>query len=456
LVIFIRFIFAIVTPSPTQPYYIISIPVFRYPVGGVVAMGEYHVRGGNRLAGALCINGGKNAVLPILAATVLNGGTSVIHNCPMISDTIVSIKMLEAIGCKVTIENSTVTVDSASASSYELPKDLAKEMRSSIIFLGGTLGRFAKAKISHPGGCNLGVRPIDLHKKALKALGTEVIEEHGLITCTAERLIGTTINLDFPSVGATENIMLAASKSEGATVITNAAQEPEIADLAGFLNSMGADVRGAGTREVVITGVSRLHDAEYRVMPDRIVAGTYLVAAAITGGEIELTDIITDHLEPVLSKLEETGCIIRKARASIRLTAPKKLQPIAQMRTLPHPGFPTDMQPQMMALLSLAAGTSVITETVFEARTKHISELMRMGADIILSADGRTSVVKGVNHLEGTSVEAHDLRGGAALILAGLAAEGKTVITNSIHVQRGYEKIEYDLALLGAEISYWE
>ena len=260
--------------------------------------------------------------------------------------------------------------------------------------------------------------------------------------------------MDFPSVGATENIMLVAAKAKGTTVITNAAREPEIADLAGFLNGMGANIRGAGTGKVVITGVSRLNAAEYRVMPDRIVAGTYLTAAAITGGEIELIDVVTEHLEPILSKLEETGCEIKKTKDKVMLVAPEKLKPIAQMRTLPHPGFPTDMQAQMMALLSLAAGTSVITETVFEARTKHIAELMRMGADIILSPDGRTSVIKGIKRLEGASVEATDLRGGAALILAGLAAEGKTVITNSEHVQRGYESIEKDLTLLGADISY--
>ena len=419
-------------------------------------MGEYHVQGGNRLAGSLRIGGAKNAVLPILAATVLNGGKSVVHNCPLIADTFVSIKMLEAIGCKVTLDGSTVIVDSAPAFLNEAPEGLAKEMRSSVIFLGGMLGRFGKATISYPGGCNLGLRPIDLHKKAFRALGAKVTEEHGFITCKAKRLKGAAINLDFPSVGATENIMLAAVLAEGVTVITNAAREPEIADLAEFLNGMGADVRGAGTGKVVITGVGRLHDVGYRVMPDRIVAGTYLVAAAITGGEIELKDVVTEHLEPVLPKLEEMGCEVKKTPDTVKLTAPEKLKPIAQMWTLPHPGFPTDMQPQMMALLTLAAGTSVVIETVFESRTKHIPELIRMGADIILSPDGRTSVIKGVKRLEGATVEATDLRGGAALILAGLAAEGKTVITNSGHVRRGYEEIEKDLAALGADIRYCE
>ncbi|MCL2699636.1 MAG: UDP-N-acetylglucosamine 1-carboxyvinyltransferase [Defluviitaleaceae bacterium] len=303
-------------------------------------MGEYHVRGGNRLTGALRIGGAKNAVLPILASTVLSGGKSVIHNCPLIADTFVTIEVLEAIGCKVTLEKSTVTVDSAPAFRYELPEEQVKKMRSSIIFLGGTLGRFGRARIGYPGGCNLGLRPIDLHLRGLKALGAEITEEHGFITCAANRLKGAAVNLDFPSVGATENIMIAAAAAEGTTVITNAAREPEIADLAGFLNSMGASVTGAGTGRVVITGVSRLHDAEYRVMPDRIVAGTYLTAAAITGGQIELTDVVTEHLEPILSKLEEAGCETRKTKDTVQLTAPGRLKPIAQMRTLPHPGFP--------------------------------------------------------------------------------------------------------------------
>jgi UDP-N-acetylglucosamine 1-carboxyvinyltransferase len=374
----------------------------------------------------------------------------------MIADTYVSIKMLEAIGCKVTTHGSTITVDSAPARMHEAPENLAKEMRSSFIFLGGLLGRFGKARISYPGGCNLGLRPIDLHKKAFRTLGARVTEEHGFITCRAKRIKGTAVNLDFPSVGATENIMLAAVGAEGTTIITNAAREPEIADLAGFLNNMGADIRGAGTGRVVISGKGRLGDVEYTVMPDRIVAGTYLTAAAITGGKIELKDVVTGHLEPILSKLEEAGCELKKMRSSVQLTAPEKLRPVVQMRTLPHPGFPTDMQPQMMALLSLAAGTSVITETVFESRTKHIPELTRMGADIILSQDGRTSVIKGVKRLEGAKVKATDLRGGAALILAGLAADGRTVITNSGYVRRGYESIERDLTQLGADIKYTE
>jgi UDP-N-acetylglucosamine 1-carboxyvinyltransferase len=419
-------------------------------------MGEFHVRGGHSLTGALRIGGAKNAVLPILASTLLSGGKSTVQNCPLIADTAVTIDILEALGCKVTRDKSTITVDSSTAFGNSLPDAPVQKMRSSIIFLGAALGRFKEARICYPGGCDLGLRPIDLHLKSLRALGAEITEEHGFITCTARRLLGTEINLDFPSVGATENIMIAAATAEGTTVITNAAREPEISDLAGFLNSMGADITGTGTGKVVITGVNRLHETEYRIMPDRIVAGTYLAAAAITGGQLELTDIVTEHLEPILSKFEEMGNEIQKARTTVRLTAPARLKPIAHMRTLPHPGFPTDMQAQIMALTALADGTSVITETVFESRTKHIPELVRMGADIICPPDGRTSIVKGVTRLEGATVAANDLRGGAALILAGLAADGKTTVTNASHILRGYEGIEKQLVMLGADIKYVE
>ena len=419
------------------------------------SLGEYHITGGRRLCGSLKVYGGKNAILPILAATVLNGDISVIHNCPRISDTFIAIDILKALGCKVIFEGDTITVDSKLADNYCVPEEFVRQMRSSIIFLGGVLGRFKQVVISFPGGCELGARPIDLHLKGIRRLGAEITEEHGFIKVQASRLEGTRINLDFPSVGATENIMLAAVLAEGVTVISNAAKEPEIVDMQNFLLAMGANVMGAGTDTITIKGVKKLHGATFAVMPDRIVAGTYLVAAAITEGRILLENAVNEHMYPITSKLSEAGCTIRTDGSRLLLEAPERLHAIERLRTGPHPGFPTDMQPQLMALLSVANGTSIVEETVFESRNKHISELMRMGANIILLQDGMTSVIKGVNELEGTSVTGRDLRGGAALILAGLAAKGKTIVTNSEFVERGYVHIEEDLRALGADISFF-
>lgn len=417
-------------------------------------MGEYHIHGGKRLSGDIRITGGKNAVLPILASAVLNNGKSVIHNCPLISDTFISKELLEAIGCKVQMEGSTMVIDSSSANRSDVPEQLVSEMRSSIIFMGGLLGRFNKAKISYPGGCELGQRPINLHLKALRAMGASITEEHGFILCRASRLRGTRISLDFPSVGASQNIMLAAVLADGETIISNAAREPEMLDMQRFLNGMGADITGAGTDTIRIYGVQKLRDVEHTIMPDRIVAGTYLTAAAITKGEIRVTDIEPEHLYPITSKLSEAGCLIRYGKKEIHLKGPEKIKPIEHLQTHPHPGFPTDMQPQIMTLLSLAEGTSIITETIFESRNKHVAELARMGADITLSRDGTTAFIKGVQRLNSSVVRAMDLRGGAALILAGLSAEGLTVVKDSRHVERGYEKIESALKSLGADIQY--
>ena len=408
----------------------------------VLLLGEYHITGGRKLGGSIKICGGKNAVLPILACTVLNEGISIIHNCPRISDTFIAIDILKALGCKVDFEGDTITVNSKLADNYSVPEEFVREMRSSIIFLGGVLGRFKQVIISFPGGCELGARPIDLHLKGIRRLGASITEEHGFIIAKANKLEGTRINLDFPSVGATENIMLAAVLAEGITIISNVAKEPEIVDMQNFLRAMGADIKGAGTDTVIIKGVKKLHNAEFSIMPDRIVAGTYLTAAAITGGSIVLENAVNEHMYPIISKLMETGCKIRVEEGVLLLESPKELKAIERLRTGPHPGFPTDMQPQLMALLSVAKGTSIVEETVFESRNKHISELMRMGANIILLQDGMTSVIKGINKLEGTSVEAKDLRGGAALILAGLVAKGKTIVTNSNFVERGYVHIE--------------
>jgi UDP-N-acetylglucosamine 1-carboxyvinyltransferase len=362
--------------------------------------------------------------------------------------------MLKALGCIVTYDGDTLTVNSATAGTFEAPENLVRERRSAFIFLGGILAKFGKAKISYPGGCELGARPIDLHLMALRKLGATITEDHGFILCEANKLTGAEIHLDFPSVGATENAMLSAVFAEGVTVINNAAREPEIEDLQKFLKCMGAKVKGAGTSRIVIQGVDKLHDAEHSVMPDRIVAGTFLTAAAITGGKIRLTAIEPEHLRPITSRLKEAGCSVRFQHDSVYLEAPPVIRPITVLKTGPHPGFPTDMQPQLMALLTKANGVSMICETVFESRNRHIPELARMGADITLSHDGSTSVIRGVEKLKGAVVESKDLRGGAALILAGLAAEGHTTVKNSSHVERGYESIEKGLSDLGAAITF--
>lgn len=420
-------------------------------------MGEFHIVGGNKIEGELNITGGKNAILPILASVVLSGKESIIKNCPNISDTYVASEILKSIGCSVNFQNNVLVVNSKDANNYNVPENLVSEMRSSIIFMGGVIGRFKKCKISYPGGCELGARPIDIHLKGLKALGVEIKEEMGFILCQTNELIGNRINLDFPSVGATENIMLAAVLAKGETIITNCAREPEIVDLQNFLNSMGGKITGAGTDRISITGVTSLNNTEYTVMPDRIVAGTYLIAAGITNGEITLNNVNINHMIPITSVIKETGCIITEYSNDniITIKGTDKIKPIEKIRTLPHPGFPTDMQPQLMTLLGLAQGTSVLVETVFESRNKHISELIKMGGDILLSPDGMTFIIKGVEKYHGAVVSSKDLRGGAALILAGLSAKGKTVVRNSKHIERGYASICEDLKTLGANIEFY-
>jgi UDP-N-acetylglucosamine 1-carboxyvinyltransferase len=413
-------------------------------------MGKYYISGGKKLNGETTIDGAKNAVLPILAATVLNSSINCIHNCPKILDSKIMVEILTAVGCKVICEGNTIIVDSSFANSYEVPEKPVKEMRSSIIFLGSMIGRFKKAIVTYPGGCELGPRPIDLHLKALKQMGILINESNGFIVCEAKEIIGTNINLDFPSVGATENIMLAAVLAKGRTIINNAAKEPEIVDLQNFLLAMGAKVYGAGTDRIFIDGVEKLHEVEYSVMPDRIVAGTLLIAGAITKGEILINNACPSHIYSVISKLKECGCSIVETPNSIYLKSSSVLNSVDIIRTHPYPGFPTDMQPQFMTLLTLAKGTSIMIETVFESRYKHVSELIRMGANI--SLDGRTAIIKGVEQLRPAKVTAMDLRGGAALILAGLVAQGETIVDNSKHIERGYESIEESLTSLGADI----
>ena len=415
-------------------------------------MDKIVINGGRKLNGEITVQGAKNSVLPILVATLLVDGVSIIHNCPLLSDVDATIKILQYLGCKVSRENHTITVDSTDVSRDDVPDNLMREMRSSIVFLGGILGRMGRAKLSTPGGCEIGLRPIDLHLSSMEQFGATVTDEDGFIVCKADEkgLEGTRITLSFPSVGATENIILAATLAKGTTVISNAAREPEISDLADFLNRCGARIRGAGDSTVVIEGVAKLTPAEHTVIPDRIVASTYLIAAAMTGGKIIINSIVPSHIAPIIQPLRESGCSIEVNKKQVVLESPKTLKRIRMIRTMPHPGFPTDVQAQIMALTTVADGTSVIVENIFESRYKHIGELLRFGAKI--HVEGRMAVVEGVHRLNGANVRATDLRGGSAMILAGLQARGTTEITEIYHIDRGYENPEKTLSELGADI----
>ncbi len=415
-------------------------------------MSRLIVTGGQQLKGEIIADGSKNAVLPILAATLLNSGISVIKNCPKLKDVEVALKILSKIGCKVKFENGVITVDSSTINSTEIPVDLAAEMRSSIIFMGPMLARCGKVLISFPGGCEIGPRPIDLHLKGLRSMGAKILDAYGgFLYCRSERLKGCDIHLSYPSVGATENIMLASVFAEGETCIYNAAKEPEIVDLQNFLIEMGVDISGAGTGTIYVKGkgnVKKLNDIEYTIMSDRIVIGTYMVASGITGGDVNIKNVYPEHLTAIISVLNEAGCNIRIDKNQICISGPKMPQAIDVIRTLPYPGFPTDMQAPLVSLLTIAKGTSIVIETVFENRYKHVDELMRMGANI--TQEGRIAVIRGVDRLIGASVHARDLRGAAALVLAGLVAEGETIINDIWHLDRGYENIEEVLSSLGA------
>ncbi|MCT4596328.1 MAG: UDP-N-acetylglucosamine 1-carboxyvinyltransferase [Vallitalea sp.] len=415
-------------------------------------MGKYIIEGGYSLSGEIKVQGSKNAVLPLLAATVLNKGKTYLHNCPKIHDVDSMLNILASIGCIIKWEDDVLIIDSSVINTYIIPEKYVQMMRSSIILLGSVLGRLKNVKIGFPGGCSIGTRPIDLHLKALRQMNISIEDKYGYIECSTDKIIGNKVSLDYPSVGATENIMLTAVLSEGVTTINNAAKEPEIVELQEFLNKMGAKVKGAGTDTITIEGVNELDSVEYRIMPDRIVAGTYMCAAAITGGEILLKDVCKSHLNATITKSIEMGCIVKEFDNQLLIKVPEKLKSIDLLRTQPYPGFPTDMQAQLMSCLSIAHGTSIIAETIFESRYKHVAELVKMGADII--TDGRIAVIKGVDKLNGAEVFAEDLRGGAALVLAGLNAEGTTIVNNAIHILRGYEKLENDLSLLGAKVKY--
>ncbi|MDR1774127.1 MAG: UDP-N-acetylglucosamine 1-carboxyvinyltransferase [Clostridioides sp.] len=405
------------------------------------------------LRGKVRIDGAKNAVLPIIAATLLANGKSVIHGVPNLSDVKVITELIRHLGAKVEYDGDTLIVDSSEVDSCDAPYELVRKMRASFFVMGPLLARFKNTKISMPGGCAIGTRPIDLHLKGFKSLNAKIIMEHGFVEAKADRLVGDKLYLDFPSVGATENIMMAATLAEGITIIENAAEEPEIVDLANFLNEMGADVKGAGTNTIKINGVKELHGAEHTVIPDRIEAATYMIAAAMTKGDIEIENVMVEHLKPVIAKLRESGCEIIEKDSSIRVIGGEVIKPI-DVKTLPHPGFPTDVQAQFMAMLSIANGTGVVIETVFENRFMHVAEFNRMGANIKI--DGRSAVVNGVEKLRGARVNATDLRAGAALILCGLVAEGETLIGDIYHILRGYVNIDKKIKALGGNIEFVE
>lgn len=414
-------------------------------------MSAFVISGGRRISGSLRVQGSKNSVLPILAATVLTEGKSVIHNCPDLSDTGGTVRILKNLGCKVIREGNTIIVDSTDISSTEIPERLMREMRSSVIFLGAILGRMKSAVVSTPGGCEIGLRPIDLHLYAMKQLGVQVDENYGKLICTAPNgLKGKKITFSFPSVGATENAILASVTAMGTTTIVNAAREPEIIDLCDFLNKCGGEIYGAGESVITIKGKEKLYPCEYSVICDRIACATYLIAGAVTGGDITLENTNPVHLSAVLPLLEETGCDINIRCRAIRLKAPRRLNRIDKIITQPYPGFPTDAQAPFTTLVCVAKGTSVIVENIFESRFKHIPELVRMGAKIRM--EGRVAVIDGVDRLYGAEVVSPDLRGGAALVLAGLCAEGETVVNNIKFIDRGYEDFENNLSMLNADV----
>ncbi len=414
-------------------------------------MQSFVVNGGRRLSGRLSVQGSKNSALPILAAAFLVNGTSIIHNVPDLSDTRCTLKILSELGCTIRKEGSTVIVNSEGAQGFEIRESLMREMRSSVVFLGAIIGRCGKAVISSPGGCEIGLRPIDLHLYAMKRLGVCVDESFGKLSCTVQNaLVGEKITFSFPSVGATENAILAAVTAKGTTVIVNSAREPEISDLCDFLNKCGAKIQGAGESIITIEGVNSLQGAEHSVICDRIAASTYLVAGAVTGGDVELLNTNPAHLNSVLPVLEEAGCDIRVRCKSIRLKASRRLNRMDKIITQPYPGFPTDSQALFTTLASVAKGTSVIVENIFECRFKHVPELLRMGAKI--RTEGRVAVVEGVERLYGADVHSQDLRGGAALVLAGLCAEGTTNISDIQFIDRGYADLENCLCSLNADI----
>ena len=416
-------------------------------------MKSYIIEGGKKLEGTVKISGSKNASLPILAATILSEKTNKLYNVPQIKDTKTTLEILKLLGCKIKQNSGKIEINSKHITKTEIPEHLMREMRSTVIMAGALLGRFKEVTFSYPGGCDIGSRPIDLHINAFKKLGVEITEEAGFIKWKANKIIGTNIDLDFPSVGATENIILATVLSTGTTTINNAAMEPEIIDMVQFLKKMGAKIQGEGTNQIIIDGVEKLSGVSCNIMPDRIEAGTILCAVAATGGNVILDNVIPEHLTAVINKLEETGCKIEINNKKITLNAQKKLKPI-DIKTMTYPGFPTDLQQIFATMLVKASGTSIIVENIFESRYKYISELRKMGAKV--TVEGKTAIIKGTRKINATTVVCTDLRGGAALVIAGLMAKGKSRVENIGYIQRGYENLENKLGSLGAKIKLEE
>ena len=408
-------------------------------------MSCYIIEGGRKLEGEVKISGSKNASLPIIAATILNKGTTKLYNVPNIHDTQITLKILKYLGCEVKINKGKIEINSKNISKKEIPENLMNQMRSTVVLAGAILGRFKEVKFSYPGGCDIGARPIDLHLKSFKKLGVNITENAGFIVCKCDRIIGANIDLDFPSVGATENIILASIYAEGTTRITNAAMEPEIVDLAECLNKMGAKIEGAGTNIITIKGIEKLKNISYNIMQDRIEAGTFLCAGAITGGNICLNYRTPEHISPIINKLEEAGCDVLIKNKKVYLFSPKKLKAV-DIKTMPYPGFPTDMQSIFATTLTLAKGTSIIVENIFENRYRYAPELKKIGAKI--NVEGKTAIIKGTRKLSAANVKSTDLRGGAALVLAGLAAKGITKINDIEYILRGYEEFDKKLRKL--------
>ncbi|MEY8427429.1 UDP-N-acetylglucosamine 1-carboxyvinyltransferase [Lachnospiraceae bacterium 46-15] len=413
-------------------------------------MEQYIIRGGNPLVGEVEIGGAKNAALGILAAAIMTDETVILENLPEVQDIKVLLEAISGIGARVDkIEKGKVAINGSMIGDVSVEYEYIKKIRASYYLLGALLGKYKKAEVPLPGGCNIGSRPIDLHLKGFKALGAEVRIQNGSIVAQAERLHGSHIFLDTVSVGATINIMMAASMAEGRTIIENAAREPHVVDVANFLNSMGANIKGAGTDVIRIRGVEKLHKTEYSIIPDQIEAGTFMFAAAATKGDVMVKNVIPKHLEATTAKLEEIGCEVEEFDDAVRVVASKRLLN-THVKTQPYPGYPTDMQPQIGVALSLASGTSIVTESIFENRFKYVAELVRMGA--MVKVEGNTAIITGVDKLTGAQVSAPDLRAGAALVIAGLAAEGITIVDDIVYIQRGYENFDAKLRGLGAEI----
>lgn len=413
-------------------------------------MDKFIIEGGKSLYGSVAVQSAKNAVLPLLAASVLTDEQVKIRKCPRIRDVMNMVQILKELGCSAEFIGEDLIIESSDAANHEIPSSLAKELRSSVFMLGSVISRFSRARIAYPGGCDIGLRPIDLHLKGLRALGVKINEDGGAINCTCDKIEGCEILLDCASVGATENIILAAVKGDGVTVIKNAAREPEITDLQNFLNAMGAKITGGGSSTIIIDGVKRLHGVEYTPISDRIEAGTFLIATAMCGGEIEICNASAENIASLLHKLREISCKVWVKNDKIYISSKNKLRSPKLIETQVYPGFPTDLQAQMTALSCVCEGSTLIVENLFETRFKHVPELIKMGADITVR--GRSALVRGIASLHGADVVAGDLRGGAALAIAGLAAEGNTTVTDLSYIDRGYFEFEYKLMSLGAKI----